>query len=170
MKVFLIIILSCATFFLGAYIGQETFEPKVVTQVQYEVKYIESPVYKIVEKIMEVEVIKEVPREIREFESLKELKQFLEDDDTNEVLRLYPIKGTGGVISFTGPCDHYALNLQRRALEAGYLMSIEIIERDNEPHMMNSAVIGNEIYYIEPGTDEVWLWGYRQDPELGNSG
>ncbi|MBA7613975.1 hypothetical protein ES703_21236 [subsurface metagenome] len=161
MKVFLIIILSSATFFVGAYIGQETSEPEVVTEVQYEVKYVERP-DKIVEKIMEVEVIKEVPREIREFESLQELKQFLEDDDTNEILRLYPIKGTGGVISFTGPCDYYALNLQRRALEAGYLMSIEIIEKDNEPHMINSAIIGNEVYYIEPQTDEVWLWGYRQ--------
>ena len=170
MKVFLIIILSCATFFSGYYIGQETSEPEVVTEVQYEVKYVEKPVYKIVdkivEKIIEVEVIKEVPREIREFEDLEELEQFLEDDDTNEILRLYPIEGISGTWSLTGTCDHYATNLQRRALEAGYLMSTEITEKDNEPHMMNSAIIGNEVYYIEPQTDEVWLAGYRQHPEL----
>jgi len=161
MKVFLIILLSSATFFVGAYIGQETFEPEVVTEVQYEVKYVERP-DKIVEKIMEVKVIKEVPREIREFESLQELKQFLKDDDTDEILRLYPIRETGSVISLRGLCDYYALNLQWRALEAGYLMSTETIEKENEQHMINSAPIGNQIYYIEPQTDEVWLWGYRQ--------
>lgn len=166
MKVFLIIILSCATFFSGYYISQETFEPEVV--------YVEKPVYRTVEKIVEVEVIKEVevvrevevikevPREIREFEDLQELKQFLEDDDTNEVPIAYPIKGTDGVVSFAGVCDYYALNLQWRALEVGYLMSTETIEKENEQHMINSATIGNQIYYIEPQTDEVWLWGYRQ--------
>jgi len=112
-------------------------------------------------KEVPVEVIKEVltPIEIREFEDLDELKQFLEADDTNEVLRLYPIRGTDGSMLLEDCCDYYALNLQERALNAGYLMSTEIV-KDN--HMINSTVIGNVIYYIEPQSDKVWLWGHRQ--------
>lgn len=131
-----------------------------VIKVEYVPEYIIQKEY-IIKEIPQ-RIIREVPREIKEFESLQELKQFLKDDDTDEILILYPIRETGSVICLRGVCDHYALNLQRRALEAGYLMSTQMIEKDNEEHMINSATIGNEIYYIEPQTDEVWLWGYRQ--------
>lgn len=158
----LISALCCIAFSVGSYYGETTFEPKVV--------YIETPIE--VEKVVEVEVIKEVPVEIikevpvptpielREFEDLDELNQFLEADDTNEVLRLYPIRGTDGRMSLgDDTCDYYALNLQERALKAGYLMSTEIIKQN---HMINSTVIGNEIYFIEPQSDKVWFWGVRQ--------
>ncbi len=165
----LVITLSCFTFFLGAYVGQRTSEPEVIT----EVRYVEMPVkvYEVVEKEVkrvvevevikevEVEVIKEVPMGVREFDSLDELTQFLEIDDTDSHIILRPIRGSSGQISFENICDHYALQLQRQALEAGYLMSTEIIKNN---HMINCAVTGNEIYFIEPQTDEVWLWGYRE--------
>lgn len=161
----IVIALSCFTFFLGSYIEQRSFEPKVVTEVWY----VERPVkvYEVVEgvveKEVEVEIVKEIPMEVREFESLEELTQFLEIDDTDSQIILYPIRGSGGGISSKGICDYYALQLQGRALEAGYLMSTEIIRKHDEPHMINSAVIGNEVYFIEPQTDEAWLWGCRED-------
>ena len=57
-------------------------------------------------------------------------------------------------------CDDYALELQRRASKDGYLMSVTIIEKDDQPHMINLVTIGNDVYYIEPQTDEVWFYIY----------
>lgn len=147
---------------IGGYYGGKTFKPQVI--------HIETLVE--VEKVVEVEVMKEVPVEVikevlvptpievREFEDLDELKQFLAADDTDEILRLYSIQGTDGLMSLWGDtCDYDALNLQERALKAGYLMSTQIVKNN---HMINSAVIGNDIYFIEPENDKVWLWGHRQ--------
>lgn len=128
-------------------------------------KIVEIPVDRIVEvsveKIVEVpvEVIVKVSREIDEFPSLEVLEQWLADDDldTRIVLRA----GADGKIHFNGACDYTAMELQRRALADGYLMSTEIIEKGKKLHMICSAVIGNDIYFIEPGTDEVWLGAYR---------
>ena len=162
-----VIALSCFAFCMGGYVGQRTFEPKVVT----EVRYVERPVkvYEVVERVVEVEVIvervveveliKEIPLGVKEFENLDVLTHFLEIDDTDSHVILYPIKGSNGRIPFDGTCDYYALQLQRQALEAGYLMSTEIIKNN---HMINCAVIGNEVYFIEPQNDRVWLWGYRE--------
>ena len=160
-----IIGLSLLSFFMGGYVAQIIFEPKVVTEVRYVEKpvtvyeTVETVVEKVVEKVVEVEVVKEIPMMGKEFESLEALTQFLEIDDTESHVLLYPIEGSDGRIPLDGTCDYYALQLQRLALEAGHLMSTEIV---NKNHMINCAVIGNEIYFIEPQTDEVWLWGHRE--------
>ena len=54
-------------------------------------------------------------------------------------------------------CDDYAVALVYNALSDGYSVSLQV--EDN--HMLNSTVIGNNIYFIEPQNDKVWLWGYR---------
>jgi hypothetical protein len=87
-----------------------------------------------------------------EFTSVDELKAWLAQDDTDSTLYIY---GSGLIAEYD--CDDYALALVRNALAAGYAVSLQI-EGD---HMLNSTIIGNEIYFIEPQTDEVWLWGYR---------
>ena len=56
-------------------------------------------------------------------------------------------------------CDDFALALQQRASRDGYLMSVTITQKQNKPHMINLVTIGNDIYYIEPQTDEVWFYG-----------
>jgi len=90
----------------------------------------------------------------KEFGSLEELKAWLAEDDSDSTFYFFE-----GVVDFTKPydCDDYAVALMRNALEDYYLISTQI----NDEHMLNSTIIGNDIYLIEPSTDKVWLWGQR---------
>ena len=88
----------------------------------------------------------------KEFESLDALKAWLAQDDTDHAIYIF---GSGCLTNYD--CDDYAVALVYNALQAGYSVSTEIAG----DHMMNSTIIGNEIYLIEPQTDEAWLWGKR---------
>ena len=88
----------------------------------------------------------------KEFESLDALKAWLAQDDTDHAIYIF---GSGCLKNYD--CDDYAVALVYNALQDGYSVSTEIVD----DHMMNSTIIGNEIYLIEPQTDEVWLWGKR---------
>ena len=117
------------------------------------------------EAVREIEVIKEAavdkPIELREFTSLEELERWLAEDDTDEYIHL--VAGEDGVCrqSDKYDCDDYAFQLQRRAANSGFLMSVTIIEKQGEPHMINLTCIGNDIYYIEPQSDEVWFYCHK---------
>jgi hypothetical protein len=87
-----------------------------------------------------------------EFASVDELKAWLAQDDTDSTLYIY---GSGCILEYD--CDDYAIALVRNALADGYSVSLQI----EGEHMLNSTIIGNEIYFIEPQSDKVWLWGYR---------
>ena len=104
------------------------------------------------------EVMVEKPIEWCEFTSLAELKTWLAEDNTDKYVYLFA--GEDGVArqSHEYDCDDYAIQLQRRAAESGFLMSVTIIEKKGRPHMINLVLIGNDIYYIEPQTDEVWFY------------
>lgn len=129
-----------------------TTEPQVITQtiikeVPVEVirevevtKYVE--VVKRSQIIKEVEVIKEIPLEVRYFENTRELREWLAQDDTDQVL----IMGWD--------CDDYARALAEQAIKDGYWIYIQ--QRGN--HMLNSTIIGNKFYYIEPQHDKYWIW------------
>ena len=91
--------------------------------------------------------------EFREFESCNELTAWLEQDDCDRVFYFY-LKGAGPQ---NYDCDDYAEALMRHAVEDGFYMSKQI-EGD---HMLNNTAIGNDIYFIEPQEDKVWLWGCR---------
>lgn len=123
---------------------------------------IEVPVEIIKEVPVIVEVEKKVTRKFREFEDLTELKGWLEEN----MLPIVLIAGKDGSVDFLKPkstsqydCDDYAEDLQRKALEQGFLMSQQLIlngkifgvkvSEITEPHMGNLTVIGNDIYYIE---------------------
>jgi len=73
----------------------------------------------------------------------------------------------------TWDCDDYARRLQEKALEDGYIMSFELIgyaeyntlfkrERlqNGVSHAINSVIIANEVYYIEPQNHEIVLVAY----------
>ena len=82
-------------------------------------------------------------------------------DDTNEYVYLFI--GEDGVPRPTDryDCDDYAIQLQRRAAQSGYLISVTLVDDPQQgPHMINLAIIGNDIYYVEPQTDEVWFHSY----------
>jgi hypothetical protein len=87
-----------------------------------------------------------------EFGSVDELRVWLALDDTDSTLYIF---GSGCIAEYD--CDDYAIALVRNALADGYAVFLQI----EGEHMLNSTIIGNEIYFIEPQTDEVWLWGYR---------
>ncbi len=88
----------------------------------------------------------------REFESVGVLKAWLAEDDTDSTLYIF---GAGCISTYD--CDDYATALVYNALADGYSVSTQIVDK----HMLNSTIIGNEIYLIEPQNDDVWLWGYR---------
>ena len=111
------------------------------------------------EVITEVEVLADI--ELREFTSIRELEDWLAEDDTDQYIHL--VTGENGVAEQSDKydCDDYAFQLQRRAVKNGFLISVIIIEEQGAPHMINLAGINNDIYYIEPQTDEVWFYCYR---------
>ena len=90
--------------------------------------------------------------QLEEFESLGVLKAWLEEDDTDSTLYIF---GAGCLTNYD--CDDYATALVYNALLDGYSVSTQI----EGNHMLNSTIIGDKIYFIEPQDDEVWLWGYR---------
>jgi hypothetical protein len=88
----------------------------------------------------------------KEFASVDELKAWLAQDDTDSTLYIF---GDGCIAKYD--CDDYAVALERNALLDGYSVSLQIAGN----HMLNSTIIGNKIYLIEPQSDEVWFWEYR---------
>ena len=154
-----------------------TNEPVTVIETQIEYRDVVREV-KVVEEVVEVqieyrdvvrEVVKEVtvekPKDLGEFSSKEDLEKWLAEDTLDEiaVFRFALPDGTEAS-SDQFDCDDYALGLQERAHKDGYQMSVTIIEEPEGLHMINLVIIGNEIYYIEPQTDEVWFYVYVDAP------
>ena len=104
--------------------------------------------------------------ELEHFESLAALSAWLAHDDTDSY----------EYVPSTFDCDDFAATLQSHAIEDGYVLNAQILYYDDMVgwriyvdgescslssfggyHALNMAVIGNEIYLIEPQTDEVYL-------------
>lgn len=136
----------------GHILAKNTVEPRVV--------YSERPFYipypYPVERVVKETVTVEVERTIREFASLEELTTWLSE---NSLLDEWEPSWT---------CIDFARTLQDKAIEDGFIMSFDIIytgeynlrfhEKTLEPgvcHAINSAIIGDKLYYIDKGTGEV---------------
>lgn len=161
----IVLVSAFAGLCFGVHYGQETFQPQVVTE------YVTLPP---VEVKAPGEVIKEVPRELREFESLDELKGWLETDETDKhhVMRLVIEPGMSGTFNIGDCCEDYAMRLQESALDDGYIMSVSTIWWNEynalftqkqchygEKHALNLTIIGNRVWYIEPQNDEIQFAG-----------
>ena len=147
-----IIILLAAMLFIGGYgFGQPANEPQVIEtikEVPTEVEIIKevpvivtkedtATIYIPVEKVVTKYV--EVPGELKYFESVGELDAWL------DIIPFY-------MASFPNcDCDDFARWLQEDAERDGYRISTE--KAGN--HFMNSAIIGNKFYLIEPQTHKV---------------
>jgi hypothetical protein len=115
-------------------------------QVIYVPEYHEQTIVK------EVEIPKTVyvNNEWREFESPAALMSWADENLTNLWI----------VGNELADCDDYASRLQLEAFKDGYLLSVQLItdgllysknvSNFLEPHMGNLAMIGNDIYFIEP--------------------
>jgi hypothetical protein len=122
-------------------------------EYRYIIHYVDKEVVK--------EVLVEKPVTLRQFASLGELKAWLAMDDTNEYVHLFAGKDGVCQTSDRYDCDDYAFELQQRAANSGFLISVTIIQQHGKPHMINLACIDNNIYYIEPQSDEVWFYCTR---------
>jgi hypothetical protein len=171
-KTLVTVTILAIVFYIGVTIGKANSElttPQtfVAAQPHVEARLIERTIVKTVNKPVEVETvkyverIKEVPTELRNFNGLEELKGWLGDNRNMTVVRF---QDDNSLID----CDDYALEMQYKALADGYIMSLEVIERfeynklfetellpGQSLHAINLAIIDNDVYYIEPQTDEV---------------
>jgi hypothetical protein len=155
-------------FFLGSNFNQnETLLQKDIPNTdlnrdlnaKIEVKLVETHTTQYVEKPLE-------QMNLRNFFNLDELRKWL---DTQQCLMSYYLYTT----HTDQDCDDYANELQRKALEDGYLMSFQIIDAEkynglfdvhpipvNTLHAINLVLIDNNAYYIEPQTGEIRLAAY----------
>jgi len=91
-----------------------------------------------------------VGKELRNFDSVAELEDFLAQDNTSEQ----------EYIKTTFDCEDFALMLQRHAFTEGFIINCQKLPVGGIEHMDNLAIIGNGMYYIEARTDEISFAGY----------
>jgi hypothetical protein len=153
----------------GLVYSKLTLTPEIVVHtVTKNVNHcIEIPTVEVVETLVEkkvieevsvieyVEVQKEVPLELREFASEQELAEWLAADKTDELPYIKDIF----------ECENFARSLMKHALNNGHYMSFQVLknytrpdtkEFTEGPHAINSTIIGNYVYFIDPQTDEYW--------------
>jgi hypothetical protein len=133
-----------------------------VIETLVEKKVIEEvPVIEYVE--VEIEIEKEIPLELKEFESEEEMVAWLNADQTDEL----------PYIKDLFECENFARTLMKHSLEEGYYVSFQVLknytrpktkEFTEGPHAINSTIIGNYIYFIDPQTDEYWI-AYKLENE-----
>ncbi len=97
----------------------------------------------------------------------------LHDWDTNDELQqwvdqhamLYLIADDSGRVTFDGlslnplygDCDDYARRMRNEAAEDGYYLSLQLV--NNGWHMVNLAIIGNEMWLVDPMTTKITYIG-----------
>jgi len=154
-------------FSIGACVGRDRAEPQTILVTETKIHYqtVEKPVIQYVDKPIPVveysERVERVPVELRNFNDLDELKQWLENKMNITTIRL---QSPANEVD----CDDYAREMQNTALADGYIVSFEVMGRSEYNalfknklqhsqtlHAINLAIIGNDIYYIEPQTGEI---------------
>ena len=166
LKALVAVTIAVSAFYIGTYVGEDAEEPKTLLVTETKIKYqtVEKPVIQYVDKreVTFIDRVERVPVELRNFGNLEELKRWLVRASTN-ITTIYFEQP-----DVTIDCDDFALALQRKALEDGYMMSFQIIESSkynslfksskmppDTLHAINLAIVGNNAYYIEPQTGEV---------------
>ena len=128
-------------FLMGKTVGQPEIEARTVTVAEPAIQ--EVPVY-----VTQTEYI-EVTRELKPFKSWHELQVWLANNYVRDAT--------------ADRCVDTALELCQRAWRDGYQMSTELWGDGNgEGHMINSTVIGDNIYFIEPSSNSSWLGGVKE--------
>ena len=145
---------------------------RVIERIVYEPveKVIERVVYEPVEKIIVKRI--ETLKPLRHFENFDELEQWLGNMCVLDIHFDMVDKEIGQHIKGFD-CDDYAIRLQEKALRDGYVMSFEVIRPveynalfkqkripADDIHAINSVILGNEVYYIEPQTHEIVFVAY----------
>ncbi len=150
---------------LGFLLLSLNFEPQVEYVEVLEIRTVDQYITEIKEVIVEKEVIIEKTTELREFASLKELEEWLANDTTNALHLIFGGEEGLNINPEFEDCDDYAYALQKAAEKDGLRTSVQIDTR--RQHALNSVFIGNNVYFIEPQTDEIWFEAYRDKVEEG---
>lgn len=153
-------------------VQKETVEVPVETIKEVMVSVVkEVPVIEI--KEVPVEVVKTITNEVevvklqqlQNFSSLEELTKWVNQYNAPVVI----VADSDGTVRFNNRCGLVAQQMQAQAMKEGYLVNVEIIGSTeyqkwygeplpyNVTHAVLSAIIGNEVYYIEPSTKKIWL-------------
>jgi hypothetical protein len=103
---------------------------------------------------------------LKDFTSLEELQAFVNartKDDYTVILQ----PGQSGVVNFTDDCVPDAIALINYAQRHAYYLSLDLLTPDQynqhygqssaNGHMICMAVIGENIYFIDPPTGNIWL-------------
>jgi len=145
-------------------ITEEYFE-ELITDLISRPKTVE--VIKEVEKIVYVDkiVTENVTVELKDFKTEQELEAFLAADTTDEIPAVWNLDGT--FIHFW--CFAYSEILRDSMQEAGYHANIQVFPSGALPmsdrkldaaHAMVNVRVGDDVWLVEPQTDECWLaWG-----------
>ena len=162
-----VVIASGAGFFTGGYANETLMEPEVIEMPVEVVKWKEPEkevIYLDAEPIIEtVELPVEIPIKLRNFENTEELESWLEDNYIDHA-------DMGYISGKPFDCDDYALRLIKDARRDGYEMYLQVlmpryrrpdnnklVTHSKEAHAVCSVIIGDNLYFIEPQTDEYWL-------------
>jgi len=167
LKALVAVTILVLAFFIGAYVSRDRIEPQtiLVTETKIHYQIVEKPIVQYVDKPIPVveysERVERVPVELRNFNDLDELKQWLENKMSVTTIRL---QSPANEVD----CDDYAREMQNAALADGYIVSFEVIgmseynalfktklPHSQTLHAVNLAIIGNDVYYIEPQTGEI---------------
>ena len=160
---------AIACFLAGGALSERLMRPETVeVPVAVEVVKWKEPkgelIYLEAEPVIEtVEILVEVPVELRNFESTGELESWLSENHIDEAVMLY---ANGEEFD----CDDYARRLIKDARADGYQLWLQVLmpgyrrpdtgERvitSNQAHALCSAIIGNRLNFIEPQTDDYWF-------------
>ncbi len=136
-------------------------------------RFVYKPIEKVIERVdyglSEGVVINrfENPGTLRYFQDLGELERWLEEVELPDIASEVASEKTSPEVK-NRDCDDYSLKLQEDALRDGYMLSFEVINSgeyndlfkegripDGAIHAINSVIIGNKVYYIEPKTREI---------------
>jgi len=149
----LVIPLVGGSFYFGLCYEQKALEPNAKllttpeTQIRGETRYINETRRHYVENPIQSEVAQKGSKQLEYFTSLDQLTKWLAKDKTDSAISSYS----------DYDCDDYAYTLQQCALRDGYIISTELYWKNDEYHMLNSVLIGKDIYFVEPQDDSVWL-------------
>jgi hypothetical protein len=178
-----LVFILCAVWTAGLNTGLAQNESRIVTRIKNTSYSTPQPYFVDVENpgpavttlevdrpvyvVKEIEVPREIPVMLKDWDSPEQLAEFLKSDDTDQ--RLILQANDNGSIELNGQCEDLALQLRDRAMATGRYLSVQVLNpKEYEKwygvavgskvyHAICMARIGNEFWYIEPSNDKQWL-------------
>jgi hypothetical protein len=177
-----IVFILCAVWMLGLNAGLLQAKTPVVTRVEYSSYPVPEPFYIEVEKPVpvlttiqinrtvlvekEIDVPRDVPVALKDWDNTEQLTNFLKNDNTDQVIILQA--DSSGGVAFNGQCEDLALQLRDRAMAIGRYLSVQVLNPyeyekwygtrvgPDVYHAICMARIDNSFWYIEPSNDKYW--------------